>query len=853
MQLQSLPFYLVLFLSGSAGLGYEMVWTRMLSSVLGHEIISILAVVAAFFGGVALGSWALDRPVGNSRYPGRWYAALELAIGLWSAFLTILFPWASGIAFELMGGDPANARLWGVAFMFSFLLLFPATFAMGGTLPAMERLCSRLRRKGRWVGGLYAANTFGAVAGTLAATFWITPAWGVKNTQLLLAAINFFCAAWILLGAFGGGKILNPIETVWGSSSSALRIYFSLFITGLLGIGYEVLGMRALSQVLENTAYSFACVLSVYLLGLALGGALYQAWSSRLKPRTVMGYLAPVLSLACVASSGSMLIAEDIYWSVKAWFPHGVTGALIGELCAASALFLLPTVFMGMIFTHLAQSTCGEKGGLGRALCVNTLGAATAPFLFGVVLLPALGIKTALALVAAGYLLLVPFRGPWTLRAISFISLGSCGLMYLWPFSLQLVEVPPGGKVVEYVEGVMASVSVVSDPARHLHLKVNNHYQMGGTSSVYSDRRQGHIPLLLHPDPKKALFLGMGTGATLAATLDHPELHSEGVELIPEIIPLLPYFRNSAGELASDPRIKIVVADARRYVNTSPKSYDVIVADLFHPSRDGAGSLYTLEHFTAIRSRLSNGGVFCQWLPLYQMDLETLRIITRTFLTVFPEATAYLAHYSLKAPIVGLVANLGGKTYPATWLEKRVRDANLAQKLRDLRLHTNFNLFGCFLAGASELRRFAGYGPLNTDNRPLVTYQAPRFAYANTEPIYRPLFALLDFFQTVPEQVVAPARDARETGFQRRLAAYWTARNDFMKLGAGVRETDDVRELLSQVKEPLLAIVRVSRDFDLAYTPLLMMAQRLAKIDPKAAEQLLTELGRANPDRRGDR
>jgi len=297
-------------------------------------------------------------------------------------------------------------------------------------------------------------------------------------------------------------------------------------------------------------------------------------------------------------------------------------------------------------------------------------------------------------------------------------------------------------KVVEYAEGLMASVSVVSDPNQHLHLKVNNHYQMGGTSSVFSDRREGHIPLLLHPNPKRALFLGMGTGATLAAGLDHPGLHSEGVELIPEIIPLLPYFRKSTGELANDPRIKIVVADARRYVNASPKSYDVIVADLFHPSRDGAGSLYTLEHFTAIRSRLSNGGVFCQWLPLYQMDLETLRIITRTFLTVFPEATAYLAHYSLKAPIVGLVANLGGKTYPATWLEGRVRDANLAQKLRDLRLHTNFNLFGCFLAEASELRRFAGSGPLNTDNRAPRNLSSAALCLcqhrANIPPPFRP-------------------------------------------------------------------------------------------------------------------
>ena len=271
--------------------------------------------------------------------------------------------------------------------------------------------------------------------------------------------------------------------------------------------------MRALSQILENTVYSFAGILSVYLFGTALGGAVYQAWSPRLAFREVMGYLAQGLSLACLAGLWLMLVVEDIYSGVRAWIGPDVSGALMAELCAAAAVFLLPTILMGMTFSHLAQGACGKKGGLGRALGVNTIGAAVAPFLFGVVLLPALGLKAALLLVSAGYLLLVPLsvpRRPW---AFSLFSVGFYGLIFLSPFSLQLVETPPGGKVVEYAEGVMASVSVVSDPNQHLHLKVNNHYQMGGTSSVFSDRRQGHIPLLLHPNPKSASVPRYGHGS----------------------------------------------------------------------------------------------------------------------------------------------------------------------------------------------------------------------------------------------------------------------------------------------------------------------------------------------------
>lgn len=135
----------------------------------------------------------------------------------------------------------------------------------------------------------------------------------------------------------------------------------------------------------------------------------------------------------------------------------------------------------------------------------------------------------------------------------------------------------------------MAAVTVVRDEMGETHLKVNNRFQMGGTSSVFSDRRQGHIPLLLHPHPKRALFLGLGTGSTLAAAADHPGLTADGVELIPEVMATLPYFEKATGNLSLQPKLRLITADARRYVNARPGTYDVIVADLFHPARGRRG------------------------------------------------------------------------------------------------------------------------------------------------------------------------------------------------------------------------------------------------------------------------
>jgi spermidine synthase len=841
--------YTLMSLSGFAGLGYEIVWTRMLSASLGHEIIAVLAVVAAFFGGLALGSWTLDRPLSVAKKPGYWYAGMEIAIGLWALSLSFGFPWANRLAIDLMGIDPGPGRHWAVALLFPFILLLPATFAMGGTLPAMERLLSRLQGGGRTVGGLYAANTFGAVAGTLAATFWITPALGFQSTQLILAGVNFICAG----GMFLDGMLIpnSPQRAVFTDPDQpeSLRIHISLFATGLLGIGYEVLVVRALSQILENTVYSFAGLLSVYLLGTALGGAVYQLWSPKHSFRAVTGYLAQGLSLSCLAGLGLLLFVEKMYSGIREWLGQGIAGAIGGELCTAAVVLLLPTILMGMTFSHLAQGACGKEGGLGRALSINTVGAAIAPVLFGVVLLPAIGLKAGLVLVAVGYLMLVPIPAPRTQWMTSLVPAGLSGLFCFLPFSIPYIIPPPNGKVVDYREGVMASVSVVEDVNHYVHLKVNNHYQMGGTSSVYSDRRQAHIPLLLHPEPKKALFLGLGTGATFAATADHPGLEAVAVELVPEVIDVLPHFESVTGHLNDNPRLRIEVADARRYVNTDKSAYDVIVADLFHPSRDGAAYLYTVEHFQALKKRLAPGGVFCQWLPIYQLDLSVLNTIIRTYLAVFPDASAYLAHFSLTNPIIGLVG--GGPLWSAKLnkFDRRVGEGALKERLKALQLRNVFEFLGCYLAGAEQLGQLAGAGPLNTDDRPVVMFEAPRFVYAPQEPASKRLMTLIDSLAPIAADVLPTAEDPEGLDVHERLAKYWTARNRFLHAGVGVPRTGDVRELLSFVREPLLEVVRTSPDFDRAYRPLLAMAQSLVRIDPSAGRNLMVQLIDANPGR----
>jgi len=164
-----LLLYLLFLFSGVAGLGYEILWTQMLSVGLGHEIISMLAVVSAFFSGIALGSWLFDRPVSVSRNPARWYAAFELVIGAWAIILAFMLPSVTPWISKLIGIAPAPHQHWALAFVFPFLLLLPATAAMGGTLPAMDRVFAQLQQ-GQRVAGLYSVNTLGAMTGTFLVT-----------------------------------------------------------------------------------------------------------------------------------------------------------------------------------------------------------------------------------------------------------------------------------------------------------------------------------------------------------------------------------------------------------------------------------------------------------------------------------------------------------------------------------------------------------------------------------------------------------------------------------------------------------------------------------------------------------
>ena len=752
------------FVTGATALGYQLVWTRMLANNLGHEMRAVLAIVTTFMGGMAVGSWCLGKLIRRAVNPGRWYAGLEIFIGFWAIIVTPRTPW----------------------------LLLPATIAMGATFVAMERFirpfaCGEefIRPRawqGRYVAAMYAVNTIGAVAGILAVTWWLMPEQGLRATAIILGVVNVSIGiiAWIV-----SRPVTTPDADIWRAD---LRLMATVAVTGLLAIGFEIVGVRVLAQVMENTVYSFAAALAVYLLGTSFGAALYH----RLGGEHLLNDLLAATPVVCLGSVFMLSKAQVIYNGLRSAFGNSGMGVMAAEMVLALCVFLLPTMMMGAIFSLLMQR---QPVQLPRLLALNTFGAALAPVLFGVLLLPAIGSKWALVMISVGYFALIT-RWRWLMPGVAV------GMVLLLP-KLQFVQVPAGGAIVDHREGVMASVAVVRDARGDRTLKVNNRFQMGGTSAANTEYRQAHFPLKLHGQPQRALFLGTGTGITFGAATLYPNLEADGVELLPEVVDVMHHFKPENFLDQYGNRLRMHVADARRFVKTTCNAYDVIVADLFHPSRDGAGTLYTKEHFTTIRGRLKPGGIFCQWLPLHQMDETMLRIVIRTLLEVFPNARAYLLHWSVDVPVLGLI---GAEQWPS----------------RADRVTDDPKISGGFIADPDALRRFSSNAPLNTDDHQVITYIAARFAYRHKANAYDGLLTVLG--------IEGPPTD------------FLKARNVYLQ--GLIHETEG---RLPKAIEHYLESVGISDTFTMGYSRCISLAAAQAKERPEAARVLLQRLVEAKP------
>ena len=741
MPLRHLPLLGVLFVfSGAAALVYQVLWVRELGLLFGSTAQAAALTIAIFFAGIAMGGWLFGRLAGRLRRPLAAFGWVEIGVGLTALghFLVAdsyfaLYP-ALQAAVE---GVPALETM--AKALVAATILMPPAVLMGGTLPLIGQHVVRTPEGlGRLGSALYALNTAGGAAGALAAGF-VLPVWlGFSGAYLLAVGTDIAVG----LAALALARRARPLAatpdqmpvpadptprsavTAAGPALPLPRgLWAVAFLSGFATLAVEVIWTRLFAQVLQNSVYTYALVLTVFLAALALGATLANALARLARP-------APAVVL-----TGLLLVSAAVVAGTPHLFHHLTDGlsylggrrdfaGYVAEVARVAALtMLIPGAVLGAVLPYLLRllQTTGRPPGetLGLLIAVNTTGAILGALAGGFLILPTLGAWQGLWTLAALYLLL-PLALPLP-RALRLAApAGALALTFLMP-PLDSIRLRGGEALVEMREGTAAHVAVIRRDDAHF-IRVNNFYTLGGSGALVPERNQTLIPLLLHPDPQEIFFLGMGTGISAGAGLFADPARITVCELVPEVITLArAHFRPYVGGLFDDPRVTIHAEDGRQCLARSRATYDLIIADLFTPWRAGVGNVYTVEHYRLAARRLNPGGAYVQWIPLYQVSRAELDIIAATMAEVFPELTLWRGDLYPERSILALV----GRMEPAP-----LDPATLARQWRAL---TGAEAPDAILT-ARALKFYAGNAasglfaeaPLNTDDRPRIEYLAPR-------------------------------------------------------------------------------------------------------------------------------
>jgi spermidine synthase len=412
-------------------------------------------------------------------------------------------------------------------------------------------------------------------------------------------------------------------------------------------------------------------------------------------------------------------------------------------------------LILGMIFPYLmkieqAHLKCPGLS-LGQLATINTIGAILGALLCGFLFLDVFGMWRSMQIIAVLYLVVAVFLPlGWDARSLcakaTCIAVLLLSLFALKPHSLRITSIDPANpiaqeeKVIEVWEGSDCTVSVTESSFGRA-IKINSDYSLGSTGAYMQEKLQADLPLMVYPETESVFFLGVGTGITAGSALDPRHQNVKQVvacELVPEVITAAKKYMtdirgfDTTGGLFKDPRADVLVEDGRHYLMASNQQFNMINADLFVPFRSGAGSLYTREHFENAEKRLSPGGVFVQWLPLYQLTGNEFFIIANTMVGVFDQVSMWRHNFQPGSEIVALIGHQKGEALPACDIDSRA-DKLFAIRGRDHRDLMRLNLpldpqtilffYGGNLTAAHEL--FDDY-PINTDDRPIIEYQAPR-------------------------------------------------------------------------------------------------------------------------------
>lgn len=757
---------LVFTLSGASGLIYEVLWTRRLTHIFGSTTLAVSTVLAAFMGGLALGSvllgaWA-DR---NRSRTLRAYGALELAIGLFGLVVPALLGALEGIYVRLAPLIEASPMLFFAAqFLLSGAVLAVPCALMGGTLPVLARwLVGRETEIGGRVGALYAANTLGACVGVASATYLLLPRIGVRSSELVAVAINVAAGLAALALARAGRSGPSKTEPEPAADAPAVEsparprlLLAAIALSGFAAMVDEVAWSRLVGLLFGSSVYAFGMMLLLFLAGIAIGSVIFTRLGAA-DPARVLGYALVANTFAALAG---IALVPRLPFAYMRGFP-AVQGDFgweqVLQIVTTAPLLLPMAILFGVAFPAAVAATAQLRAtgrGVGRVTAWNTAGTVAGAFLGGFVLIPQLGLRACLTLAAAatavGGVLALARPGAERSRRRAMIATAAALVVALllpsWPRGLLaqgtgfyaaiygtsqgLREAEKRSELLFYKDGIATTLSVDRQgPYRF--------YRSNGKTDASTDPGDmanqlllGHLPMLLHPAPLDVFVLGLGTGVSAAAAARYPVRSIDIADIESAVRDATRLFAAENRDILADPLVRFLVADGRNALLARDKAFDVIISDPSDVWVAGVGNLFTREFYELARRRLKPGGVMVQWFHMHSLPPQQMKLIVKTFRSSFPSA-------SLWRPNRGDVI-LMGSVEPLPWDLARLRERfekvpGVSGDLKTIGFWHPLSIFAAFVLDGDDLQKMlADVSGLHTDDHPVVEYLSPRSGHVDT-------------------------------------------------------------------------------------------------------------------------
>lgn len=728
------------FGSGCAALIYEIVWFQLLELVVGSSAISTAIVLGTFMGGMGLGTLFVPRWAGDRIPAIRVYALLELGIGLSATVIWYVMPWLGHFYFRsATGGDlDVIARS-----AICVLLLLPPTVLMGATLPVLARVTGTTAQGVSRLGACYSCNLAGAVTGCLLAGFYLLRIHdaGVASVGAIAISAATAVVGLVIPERSSAGEIMAPSRQDRSDpperGPSTTWVMVAVALSGFCALLAQVFWTRLLSLMLGGTVYTFSIVLAVYLAGLGCGGSLGSLWARRgSRPWSALGWCQLVQVLAIVWAD-DLLTRTLPFWSENGGTDPGIGSRFFADLASCACAILPPTIAWGASFP-LALAAGASPGadpalGVSRVYAANTTGAVIGAVLATLVLFPALGTPGMEVLLLAGSLaaglVVVRPRRIWGWGGV--IALVGLTILFaahpsrlpwqLAAYGRHAAEGDQHARVLYLGEGSQATVAVTENAAGSRYFHVSGKTE--ASSQFYDMRLQrmlGHLPALLHPNPRSVLVVGMGAGVTAGSFLLHPSVERI---VICEVEPMVAshvagFFDAENNHLLADPRVTLVIDDARHFLAKSHEKFDVITTDPIHPWVKGAARLYSVEYLSLCRQHLNPDGFISQWVPFYQTSREAVQSELATFFRVFPDGLIWGNDTDRRGYDSILVGGNQPIRIDVDALEVRLarpENGSVRRSLAKVQLFPAINLLGLYAGRAPELKGWLANAQINDD------------------------------------------------------------------------------------------------------------------------------------------